>query len=79
MGRLTLSLALRFSPGVPLGLACLAGSYAAALESRGVDVDLSATLYAALFFLTAELAYWFGQRPLRTVVRQGRIAAGSAA
>jgi len=27
----------------------------------------------------AELAYWFGQRPLRTVVRQGRIAAGSAA
>lgn len=27
----------------------------------------------------AELAYWFGQRPLRTVVRQGRIAAGAAA
>ena len=27
----------------------------------------------------AELAYWFGQRPLRTVVRQGRIAAGVAA
>jgi imidazolonepropionase len=27
----------------------------------------------------AELAYWFGQRPQRTVVRQGRIAAGSAA
>ncbi|KAF1070973.1 MAG: Imidazolonepropionase [Variovorax sp.] len=22
----------------------------------------------------AELAYWFGQRPVRTVVRQGRIA-----
>ena len=52
------SLVLRLSPGVPLGLACLAGSYAAALASRGVDVDLSATLYAALFFLTAELAYW---------------------
>lgn len=27
----------------------------------------------------AELAYWFGQRPLRTVVRQGRIAAEVAA
>ena len=26
----------------------------------------------------AELAYWFGQRPVRCVVRQGRIAAGSA-
>jgi len=24
----------------------------------------------------AELAYWFGQQPVRTVVRQGRIAAG---
>jgi hypothetical protein len=58
LGVLTLSLILRFSPGVPLGLTCLAGSYAAALESRGVDVDLSATLYAALFLLTAELAYW---------------------
>lgn len=58
LGVLVVSLVLRFSPGVPLGLACLAGSYAAALGSRGVDVDLSATLYAALFFLTAELAYW---------------------
>jgi hypothetical protein len=58
LGMLVLSLALRFSLGVPLGLVFLAGSYAAALESRGVDVDLSATLYAALFFLTAELAYW---------------------
>jgi hypothetical protein len=58
LGMLVLSLALRFSTGVPLGLVFLAGSYAAALESRGVDVDLSATLYAALFFLTAELAYW---------------------
>ena len=57
-GILALSLALRLSAGVPLGLAFLAGSYAAALGSRGVDVDLSATLYAALFFLTAELAYW---------------------
>ncbi|MCS4510694.1 imidazolonepropionase [Xylophilus ampelinus] len=27
----------------------------------------------------AELAYWFGQRPVRTVVRQGRIAVGAAA
>ncbi|MET3439810.1 imidazolonepropionase [Variovorax paradoxus] len=27
----------------------------------------------------AELAYWFGQRPARTVVRQGRIAVGAAA
>ncbi|CAN5675758.1 imidazolonepropionase [soil metagenome] len=26
----------------------------------------------------AELAYWFGQRPVRTVVRQGRIAVGGA-
>ncbi|MDH6592216.1 imidazolonepropionase [Variovorax sp. TBS-050B] len=26
----------------------------------------------------AELAYWFGQRPVRTVVRQGRIATGGA-
>jgi imidazolonepropionase len=26
----------------------------------------------------AELAYWFGQRPVRTVVRQGRIAVGAA-
>ncbi len=26
----------------------------------------------------AELAYWFGQRPVRTVVRQGRIAEGVA-
>jgi imidazolonepropionase len=25
----------------------------------------------------AELAYWFGQRPVRTVVRQGKIAVGS--
>jgi imidazolonepropionase len=25
---------------------------------------------------TAELAYWFGQRPVRTVVRQGRVAVG---
>ena len=25
----------------------------------------------------AELAYWFGQRPVRTVVRQGRIAVGA--
>jgi hypothetical protein len=58
LGMLAASLVLRFSPGVPLGLACLAGSYAAALGSRGVDVDLSATLYAALFFLAAELAYW---------------------
>jgi hypothetical protein len=58
LGVLALSLALRFSPGVPLGLGCLAGSYAAALASRRVDVDLSVTLYAALFFLTAELAYW---------------------
>ncbi|MGI8607451.1 MAG: hypothetical protein ACR2L0_09955 [Gaiellaceae bacterium] len=58
LGVLAVSLVLRFSPGVPVGLACLAGSYAAALESRGVDVDLSTTLYAALFFLTAELAYW---------------------
>lgn len=58
LGILALSLALRLSAGVPLGLTFLAGSYAAALGSRGVDVDLSATLYAALFFLTAELAYW---------------------
>jgi hypothetical protein len=58
VGILAVSLALRFSAGVPLGLAFLAGSYAAALGSRGVDVDLSATLYAALFFLAAELAYW---------------------
>jgi hypothetical protein len=58
VGILAVSLAVRFSPGVPLGLALLAGSYAAALGSREVDVDLSATLYAALFFLTAELAYW---------------------
>ena len=58
VGILAVSLAVRFSPGVPLGLAFLAGSYAAALGSRGVDVDLSATLYAALFFLAAELAYW---------------------
>jgi imidazolonepropionase len=27
----------------------------------------------------AELAYWFGQRPLRTVVRQGRVAVENAA
>lgn len=27
----------------------------------------------------AELAYWFGQRPVRTVVRQGRIAEGEGA
>ena len=27
----------------------------------------------------AELAYWFGQRPVRTVVRQGRIAVGEGA
>jgi imidazolonepropionase len=27
----------------------------------------------------AELAYWFGQRPLRTAVRQGRIALENAA
>jgi len=27
----------------------------------------------------AELAYWFGQRPMRTVVRQGRIALGAEA
>ena len=27
----------------------------------------------------AELAYWFGQRPVRTVVRKGRIAVGAAA
>jgi imidazolonepropionase len=27
----------------------------------------------------AELAYWFGQRPVRTVVRQGRIAEGQGA
>ena len=27
----------------------------------------------------AELAYWFGQRPVRTVVRKGRIAAGAIA
>jgi imidazolonepropionase len=27
----------------------------------------------------AELAYWFGQRPLRAAVRQGRIAVGRAA
>lgn len=27
----------------------------------------------------AELAYWFGQRPVRTVVRQGRIAVGAQA
>jgi imidazolonepropionase len=27
----------------------------------------------------AELAYWFGQRPVRCVVRQGRIAVGAAA
>jgi imidazolonepropionase len=27
----------------------------------------------------AELAYWFGQRPVRTIVRQGRIAGGTAA
>ena len=26
----------------------------------------------------AELAYWFGQRPVRSVVRQGRIAVGAA-
>ena len=58
LGILALSLALRLSAGVPLGLAFLAGSYAAALGSRGVEVDLSATLYAALFFLAAELAYW---------------------
>jgi hypothetical protein len=58
VGILAVSLALRLSAGVPLGLAFLAGSYAAALGSRGVDVDLSATLYAALFFLAAELAYW---------------------
>ena len=58
LGILALSLGLRLTAGVPLGLAFLAGSYAAALGSRGVDVDLSATLYAALFFLTAELAYW---------------------
>ncbi|RYY96840.1 MAG: imidazolonepropionase, partial [Comamonadaceae bacterium] len=28
---------------------------------------------------SAELAYWFGQRPVRTVVRQGRIAEGAVA
>jgi imidazolonepropionase len=27
----------------------------------------------------AELAYWFGNRPLRTVVRQGRVAVRNAA
>ena len=27
----------------------------------------------------AELAYWFGQRPVKTVVRQGRIAEGEGA
>jgi imidazolonepropionase len=27
----------------------------------------------------AELAYWFGQRPVRMVVRQGRIAVGEGA
>ena len=27
----------------------------------------------------AELAYWFGQQPVRTVVRQGRIAIGANA
>jgi imidazolonepropionase len=27
----------------------------------------------------AELAYWFGQRPLQTVVRQGRLALGTVA
>lgn len=27
----------------------------------------------------AELAYWFGQRPVRTVVREGRIAVGASA
>lgn len=78
VGILAVSLTVRFSPGVPLGLALLAGSYAAALGSREVDVDLSATLYVALFFLAAELAYWSLELSPGFIRRRGSSYAASS-
>nr|WP_145546575.1 imidazolonepropionase [Variovorax boronicumulans] len=51
-----------------LGLQETHGSIAAGRPANFVLWDLNDA---------AELAYWFGQRPVRTVVRQGRIAEGS--
>ncbi|SFM27911.1 imidazolonepropionase [Variovorax sp. OV329] len=53
-----------------LGLQDTHGRIAAGMPANFVLWDVSEG---------AELAYWFGQRPLRTVVRQGRIASGAAA
>ncbi|AMM24633.1 imidazolonepropionase [Variovorax sp. PAMC 28711] len=53
-----------------LGLQATHGAIAAGMPANFVLWNLQEA---------AELAYWFGQRPVRTVVRQGRIAEGLGA
>ena len=53
-----------------LGLQATHGALAAGMPANFVLWNLNEA---------AELAYWFGQRPVRTVVRQGRVAEGVGA
>ena len=48
-----------------LGLSATHGSMAAGMPANFVLWDVQDV---------AELAYWFGQRPVRGIVRQGRVA-----
>ena len=52
-----------------LGLSATHGAIAVGMPANFVLWDVAEA---------AELAYWFGQRPVRTVVRQGRIAVGES-
>ncbi|MDM0046672.1 imidazolonepropionase [Variovorax dokdonensis] len=67
---------------VPEALAGVTAHAARALglqDTHGrIDVGLPANFVLWNVQEPAELAYWFGQRPVRCVVRQGRIAEGAA-
>jgi hypothetical protein len=58
-------------PLVSTGLVLLAGEYAASLLTQDVHDALPAVLFAALFFITAELAYWTLELRTRSVAEAG--------
>ena len=68
---------------VPEAIAGITTHAARALGLQATHGALAAGMPANFVLWTlqdaAELAYWFGQRPVRTVVRQGRIAVGAEA
>ena len=67
---------------VPEAIAGITTHAARALGLQGTHGELAAGRPANFVLWNlqeaAELAYWFGQRPMRCVVRQGRIAEGAA-